>query len=346
MKAENIKALYHAQKRTERIHHKTARRICTGFAAAAVTLAFCAVTVGAFNDWNYPAVFNRYFSFKSGEPVDFDFSGMGMDIGQTFQGDGFTLTIQSLVADATAVYVTYDIDLSDENDAILAPYDYIVLSGGLMGEIEKPGETGTYSPMIHDMNAVRDENNIYHAMLVMHMDYGTSLADKQVTFHPNDVSAYYNYDEEGRGTMLTLPAAGEPLVYSLSDVQVQEGYTVPYGGILPNDANENLFETMDVTPFMLKFTHYENTSAYESAPKWGITPKMYAVDVTYTALYADGSEVPIHIVPHEGITGNHSSRLDDGSYACQVEWCRYFSVPLSMDGLTAIRINDTVIPVA
>jgi hypothetical protein len=309
-------------------------------------LAFGTVTVGAFNNWNYPAVFNYYFSVKSGEPVSFDFSGMGMDIGQTFQCEDYSLKIQSLVADANAVYVSYDIDLSDELDAAIAPYDDAIICGGVTAHIEQADTGENCCHIIHGMNAIRSEDGIYHTMVVVHIDYDMDLSDKQIVLSGEPLSVGYNYTEGRSSDTRSLAGIGEKLTYDFSDIQLREGISVPYGGTLPNDGNENIFEVMDVTPFMLKFTTNTVVGAYEHRPEWRPVFGEAAMDVTYTAIYADGTETPIHLISREGITGESAGLRDDGKYDCQLEWLRYFSVPLSMDGLTAIRINDTVIPVA
>lgn len=360
MKAKQMQAQYNAQNPAPK-HGKILRRgMRTGIAAAAALLLCGTVTVGAVNHWDYAAVFSKYFEAKSGEPVYYDFTGMGLDIGQEIVKDDYTVNVNSVLADTGAVYVAYDIRLSDEIKAQLADYTEVYANGGIWCGIIKEGEEGTYSPEMQSINASCDENGIYHAMTILKMDAGTSLADKQLEITPNMMTIHYvTNPEDGTGDHIDLNKneefTDERYVYDLSGITVQEGITIPYGKQIPNDSNENIYDTLYLTPFMMRFESQGDISAYENAPKYGMTftdpdpalyhndPRFKEVPETYTAVYADGTEIPLKLT--DGSAGSMSSRNEEtGGYHWVLNVTHFFAAPLDFDGLTAIRVNDTEVP--
>lgn len=361
MKAKQMEAQFDAQNKNKIRRHSARRGMLTGLAAAAAVLICGTVTVGAANNWDYAAVFSKYFETKSGEPVYYDFTGMGLDIGQEIVRDDYTVTVNSVLADTGAVYVAYDIKLSDEINAQLADNTEISAYGGILCSITKEGEDGTYSPEMQTSSAGCDENGIYHAMTVLKMDAGTSLADKQLEITPNMMTIdYVTNPEDGTGNHICLNKneefTDERYVYDLSGITVQEGVSIPYGKQIPNDSNENIYDTLYLTPFMMRFESQGEISSYESAPKYGMTftdpdpalyhndPRFKEVDVTYTAVYADGTEIPLKLT--DGSAGSMSSRNEKtGGYHWVLNVTHFFAAPLDFDGLTAIRMNDIVIPV-
>ncbi|MBR4201395.1 MAG: DUF4179 domain-containing protein [Oscillospiraceae bacterium] len=348
MKAKQMQAQFDAQNKRTVKQHSSRRRMLAALAAAAALMICGTVTVGAVNDWNYAAVFSKYFTEKSGEQVLYDFSGMGLDIGEVIEGDGFTLTIQSVAADTAAVYIAYDIALSDEIRAEIAPYGDAQISGCVHGGISKQGETGTYTPNIHGLSGVPDADGIYHFVTVAEMDAGTDLSDKQIEIETGEQLVIgYNYNDESYDPEpMILSVPNRRLTYDLADITVQKGITVFYGGTLPNDANENIFEEMTVTPFMLRFRHDETVGKCGGAPKCGWLPGVDEVEVSYTAVYEDGTELQIPYDPYgSGGCASLASANGSGGYDAFLEVSRYFSAPISLDGLTAIRINDIEIPV-
>ena len=349
MKAKQMQAQYDAQNKGTIRQQPSRRGMLTALAAAAALMICGTVTVGAVNDWNYAAVFSKYFSEKSGEQVLYDFSGMGMDIGEVIPGEGFTLTIQSVAADTAAVYVAYDVELSDEIRAEIEPYGDVQISGCVHGGVVKEGETGTYTPHSRGMSGVPDADGVYHFLTVMEMDAGTDLRDKQIEIETGvqQLVISYNFNEEHYDPEpMILSVPNRRLTYDLADIAVQKGITVPYGGTLPNDANENHFEEMTVTPFMLRFRHDETVGKSDGAPQWGFTPGNDEAEVIYTAVYADGTERQIpYDLYNSGGCASLACANGNGGYDAFIEVSRYFSAPLDLSGLTAIRINDIEIPV-
>lgn len=289
--------------------HRTGKhRLLRITAAAAAVLVFGTVTVGAVNNWDYKGIFTKYFSEKSGQTVDYDFTGMGLDLGDVIEGDGYTLFLDALLTDSRCVYLSYHYTGNFDNtfrtlDIVTAtstPHEYL------------------RSAFCNDAEC--DENGVYHGLYYFRLrDPDISLADKQLTISLN-------------GTELTYP---------LSDITVQKGISVPYGGTLPDDANEIKFDTVNLTPFMMEFTLITNTSYAE-------LPNVAEIDdlpLTITAVYQNGSEKTVkHLNAKIGSTG-WSSAQPDGSYVNNTEKAYYFASPVDLEGITAIRINDTEIPI-
>ena len=362
MKAKQMQAQYDAQNTNKVARHSSRRGMLAGLAAAAAVLICGTVTVGAVNDWNYAAVFSRYFSEKSGGQVLYDFTGMGMDVGETVTGDGYTLTIQSIMADATAVYVAYDVELSDEINATIEPYGDAEMSLRLEDAVFNLDEDGVmqiYNTGGASPSPVRDADGIWHGVLVTEIEDGADLSDKQIRLkplYPSNVDGQmdplyiaYNFpppETYEPGESMNLASEDFELCYDLSGITVQEGVTVSYGGTLPNDANENIFDEMTVTPFKLRFTLEEEGSAYDSIPSWGRVWGDDVIPVTYTAVYADGTELTREATIGSGShMGGGTSYQPDGSWGTILRRTVYFTSPIPMDGLTAIRINDIEVPV-
>lgn len=92
--------------------------------AAAVVLGMTVVGVGAAYQWNLSAAFEGLFRDRSerlGEKADpgIDFSRLGTEIGQSFEGEGYTLTVDGVVAASETAYFIYTIRFGED-----FPYDY------------------------------------------------------------------------------------------------------------------------------------------------------------------------------------------------------------------------------
>ncbi len=352
MKTRQIQAQFEEQP-AQGIRTHTGRRMIgvIGAAAAAIMIGGT-VTVGAVNNWDYSAVFSRYFAEKSGAPVSFDFTGMGLDIGETVEGDNFTMTVQSVMADASNVYIAYDVALSDEVNAIFAAYDDAELSRMLAALIEVPGDAdGRNNEYLNrggaNPPAVRGEDGIWHCMDVIALDFGTDLNGTLLHITPiNDnvpLGVGYGYSEEGKGQWLELTAPDFELCYDLSGITVQPGTTAYYGGTLPNDANNNIFRDVTVTPFMLKFECSGHSIETKSRPRWGMVWGEDQIPVSFTAVYEDGTELALTLIGDGGSgISDQSLRVPDG-YDWELRKAYYLASPFSMDGLCAVRINGAEI---
>ena len=327
---EKAAQMRNAFQQAQKPHIRHRRRMLTVSAAAAAVLVFGTVTAGAVNGWDYKSIFSRYFSAQSGETVDYDFTGMGLDLGDVIEGDGFTLTFDALLADNRYVYLAYHYT----GDAPLLPGHSGSTNGFISNEMQmditllKPQDYD-YSFRFIDRacsdNADCDENGVYHGLSYVRLaSPDISLADKQ----------------------LTVTVAGETRSYPLAGITVREGICVPYGGTLPNDANENTFDTLKLTPFSMEFTKTAYSS-YEDRPIWQYTYGDDIVPVNITAVYADGSEKSLKLMNSGYDVSAHSAYQagSNNAYTTELEKRYCLASPLRMDGLTAIRINGTEIPV-
>lgn len=360
MKAKQIQAQFDAQNRNELRHRSAKRGWMTGLAAAAAVLVFGTVTVGAVNNWDYSAVFNRYFSEKSGTETAFDFSGMGLDIGDTVEGDGFLLTVQSAVADTNNLYVAYDVALSDAVNAEIAQSEEVSLYPYLSLQIFTSDADAPY-PVLNqggaDLEAVRDEDGIWHGVAVIGMEHGTALDGCQLRIENSEPAldddtaimiqyAKPDFDEKD-WIRLSAPEKID-LCYDLTGITVQQGMVRDFGQTLPNDANENVFDSVTVTPFMLKFESTGHGYGYPAAPQWGMVWGDDREPVEFTAVYADGTErvLTLYGKGAGGGTSSQSSRNPEGGYDWELTADYYFTTPFTLDGLTEIRFNGRVITVA
>ncbi len=345
MKAKQVQAQYETQNSKPVRQNRKHRRILAGFAAAAALAVGGAVTVGAANGWNYGAVFNKYFTEKSGKDVSFDYSGMGLNVGDSVTGEGFSLTVQSVMADTGNVYIAYDIALDDEIKAQIQPGGNETISLMLSPAIME-NETKLNS-WCCEMPALLGKDGIWHGITFIEMPDGTDLNGKQLQIrHTADrfLIIGYDFDSEGVGSQIQLNAPDFNLSYDLSGITVQPGMTVPYGGTLPDDANKNTFNTVTVTPFMLRFESKGTVGSMNSAPKWGMVFGSGRTAVSITAVYEDGTVLALNEISDGGNASSQTYCNPDGSYGWEIVKRYCFDTPFSMDGLTAIRINDNEIP--
>ena len=79
------------------------RGLLTGISIAASMLVCSTLTVGAITNWDYAAVFRKFFSEKSDKEISYDFSDMGIDINETYKQNGYELRLGSEIADANSL---------------------------------------------------------------------------------------------------------------------------------------------------------------------------------------------------------------------------------------------------
>jgi len=349
MKAKQIQALYDAEKKRPVQKKHGYRKALTVLAAAAVLTAGSMLTVGAVNNWNYSAVFNNFFSEKSHTQTNYDFTGMGLDIGDVVEGDGYTMTIQSLMADASNVYVAYDIALSDEINARIAPYDDTVLTSYLDAVV--CADENMLNRNGSDPLPICDDNGIWHCKTVIQLDYGTDLTDAQLKIRnirekglASEIVIGYNYDKGCSDDKIYLTAPDFEKVYNLSGITIQPGTTASYNGTLPDDANHHIFDTIIVTPMMI---HFESNGTCSTArgPQWD---RNWGEDndVSFTAIYEDGTRKDLILI---GSGGGGASAIcarneETNSYDWAISKDYYIASPFSMEGLAAISLNGTEIP--
>lgn len=343
-KAHQIQAQYNAQHPARR----TNRGFRIGLAAAAAVILCGTVTAGAVSDWDYAALFRKYFSDKTGTEISYDFSGMGLDIGQQYEGEGYTLTVQGVIADQNAVYTLYEIALDESVREQTADYAEVVVIGGLSACVIKEDTAGSFSPVDTSDELVQDENGIWHGVRVSLTDPGTDLSDKALEYTSTQVSVINRNADGTEADYMMLPEIGEgyPIgTVSLADITVQKGIERECSVILPEDRNKIEFTELCLTPMQLSLRKTGRSYDAYSAKNpliLGTDDRIEEAEAVYAVIYADGTELPL-----EGNRNNSSvSSRNDGGYDSVTRSSLIFNIPVDLTDVTAVRIGETVIPVA
>ena len=311
------------------------RRIGIALAAAAVAVGGMTVAVGAANGWDYQSIYTKYFSKKTEQLVEYDFTKIGqvLDVSGTF--DFGTVTLESMLSTPYTMYLSWNV-VPDESTGI-SPGDslwmHVILSdkgtGNHMAALSgvECGEDGTW----HFTAKFRSEETEIEAHL---MDFiitdvytkpemeseedGTEIA----AFDPSYVISFTpDYSAPLRMQMLEAPITLEhqtadrvcisPLSVVLADEKGAEGPDMSLAG----------------------------TPAFEgSARVTGISDAVRSV----TAVYSDGME---KVVPTESYCTEYFIRNE--TRKDKLNGFRYFiefDFPIETENLTAIVINGTEIP--
>ena len=339
-KARQIQAQYNAQHPARR----TKRGFRIGLAAAAAVILCGTVTAGAVSDWDYAALFRKYFSDRTGTEINYDFSGMGLGIGESYQGEGYTLTVEGVIADTNAVYLLYDIALDESVQAQLADSEKVSIHGGLGGGLSDTGGTGHHEPLNED------ENGVWHGVFTAEIDYGTDLTTKSLDYYPGLVII-----GRDNADSIILPQIGDGHALgevSLADITVQKGIQRDCSVILPDDINQVEYSSLYLTPMQLKLTRTDQLSYYQlNQSDSKVLPVIRTQDSRTVdeivsdscfLIYADGSEQPVQgsLQCSSGSTRNESGTYDVESGAMMI-----FRAPIDLAEGTAVRIGETVIDV-
>lgn len=339
-KARQIQAQYNTQHPARR----TNRGFRIGLAAAAAVILCGTVTAGAVSDWDYAALFRKYFSDKTGTEISYDFSGMGLDIGQQYEGEGYTLTVEGVIADTNAVYLLYNIALDESVQAQLADSEKVSIHGGLGGGLSDTGGTGHHEPLNED------ENGVWHGVYTAEIDYGTDLTTKSL-----DYSSILTVITRDNADSIILPQIGDGHALgevSLADITVQKGIRRDCSVILPDDINQVEYSSLYLTPMQLKLTRTDQLSYYQlNQSDKNVLPVIRTQDSRTVdeivsdscfLIYADGSEQPVQgsLQCSSGSTRNESGTYDVESGAMMI-----FRTPIDLEDVTAVRIGETVIDV-
>ena len=341
MKAREMQAKYDA---AHPARQKERHGFHIGIAAAAAVLLCGTVTAGAVSDWDYVALFRKYFSEKAGTEIDYDFSGMGIDIGESYQGEGYTLTVEAVLADQTAVYTLYNIALDESVQAQLTDSEKVSIQGGLGGGLSDIGGTGHHEPL------TPDENGAWHGVYTAEIDYGTDLTAKSLDYYPGLVII----TRENAETII-LPQIGDGHSLGsvpLADITVQKGIERDCSVILPDDINQVEYTSLYLTPMQLKLTRTDQffndqlDQTNRSLLPIILTQDVRTVDEivsdSCSLIFADGSEQPVQgsFQCSSGSTWNEYGTYDVESGAMMI-----FRTPVNLAEVTAVRIGDTVITV-
>ena len=315
-----------------------------GIAAAAAVLLYGTITAGAVSEWDFAALFRNYFSEKSGSEISYDFSGMGLNIGESYQGEGYTLTVQGVIADTNAVYTLYEIALDESVKAQLAGSEKVSVNMGLGGGLSDTGGTGHHEPLIPD------ENGVWHGVYTAEIDYGTDLKAKTLDYYSRMIIITR---ENGDSIMLPQIGDGHKLgSVSLADITVQQGIRRECSVILPDDINQVEYTSLYLTPMQLKLTRTDQLTLAQINQS---DSKVFPVILTQDSrtvdeivsdscflIYADGSEQPV-----QGSLqcASGSTRNESGTYDAESGCMMIFRTPVDLEDVTAVRIGETVIDV-
>lgn len=116
-------------------NRKTGKKVILIAAAAAAVLGTTAVGAGAAFDWDLAAAFEGLFQNRSdsyGENPDarVDFTRIGHEIGESYVGEGYTLTIDGAVADENSAYFYYTLSFGEGFSYDYAHEDVVYETGG------------------------------------------------------------------------------------------------------------------------------------------------------------------------------------------------------------------------
>lgn len=297
-------------------------------AAAAVVLGMTTVGVGAAYQWNLTAAFEGLFRDRRetyGEKANpgIDFSQMGKEIGESWSGEGYTLTIEGAVWDENNAYFYYTLAF-DEN----FPYDYARRKADgteqenwLVDErtllLESNGELLNYKIEIavpkDDVRWI-DENTLRGSFRVSSYEYKERLTNRELTLRIRMISRikfdeYWipDWDEVECGLSLGLFFDGNS-VYKPVTVTPE----LPLENGTLTALTISMF-SMDYT-VLGKYDSFEGVQLYDSS------------QVTLR----DGTDVEISGAIAEGFTKEGNVHVN-------------FLYPIDPAEVASVRIGDTVI---
>lgn len=93
------------------------KKIFTCVAAAAAVLIVGGVSVGAATGWDFLGAFDKLFAERAEDasyvsPIDF--SKMGKELDESFEGDGYTLNVRGAAASDKTLFLLYDVTFTEE----------------------------------------------------------------------------------------------------------------------------------------------------------------------------------------------------------------------------------------
>lgn len=265
MKAQQIQAQFEEQSPQKiRKHSRGTRRLFAGLAAAAAVMIGGTVTVGALNGWDYSGLFNRWFLSQDSAYEDFDFTGMGTDINDEIALEGFTVTLQSVVAEANALHVIYNCRLDPGYEAQL-PQNGEEIYAFCMPNIQVLDEAGNgYTADTETGNRLtQNADGSFDGVQTIGLRSCQDFSDKTLVISNgfNMTAGTMDYlnappdaEPETGGVQTPLPENLEEYTYSLAGITVLKGVTKEGGVTLSDSGKEAPFDSVSVSPLRLAFT--------------------------------------------------------------------------------------------
>ena len=332
IRAAQIRALFEQQKRPVRI--RRVRYILLAGAAAAMVAVFGTVSAGALNGWDYSDLFNTHYAEINRTPTEnsYDFSGMGLDLGDSLRGKDYTVTVQSVIADTKTLYLLYDV-IPDQN---------LRKSGAVIRDCRLQVES-PYAQVISYPSALyKLPSGVYRGVVTMETSDSSDLCSETLRVSVGGIEIIGGAEE-------TVTAGADSgitraLEIPLEGLAVQNDFCVPCSLIFPQDPKQHEFTNLMVTPMSLTISRTEPCVGFASDPTDSEGVPADPAEWDAAAIYDDGTEIPL-----EGFTRCISSRASDVSDTAtsggiSVRITLTFLSPLRTDGLKAIRFGAQTVP--
>ena len=339
------------------------------------------VTVGAFNSWSYSVLINRYFKTTNSSHKEFDFSGMGLDLDDTIEEPGATVTVQSVVAEKNVLYVFYSFRLSHEYEAqlpkrkdIYAQYFPEVSLISEDGQTELFGSAGAVSA------AERNPDGSFDGVMTAGIKDGSGLDGKILEFRSRGsicagTKEYvFGVSETGGVTIECSDSASRR--YSLEGITYLPAAVRDGGVTLKDGTHSAVFDSVTVSPLRISFYAADIMAASRKPTDpivivecirggWYIMPDQYDIEWpeymndelelvpaleeyellgirTLTLIYADGKETDVSLGSTEG--RRQAEQNESGFYTrLRIDLSANFVEPVNVEGVTAIRVNGNEI---
>ena len=341
--------------------HSTKRGMLAGLAGAAAVLICGTVTVGAISNWHYTEIFSRMFTERSSEGSSYDLTGMGKDLNAVFEGEHFTLTLTSLLADDYNVLTEYELKLDDTMQQ--GDLSYYQPFAHFSFYAEKNGKYIQFRDSSEAREQWVDENGSYHgycslmfpdqtwndAKLSCLLEYVAVNTFDEQKHQPEQIVLYETDPRDRRGTDWAYPPEHADLrdlgtldcVYQMQQIRLDTPVVIHNATKVRDE-----FHYAAVSPISLVLTEEEAINYHFGNMAYHGSDYLYfncaqpwygRDDGTFTVTYLDGPEEPV---------SGEVSRMRIGSeYFGDVFVVCEFRQPVDLQNVDHFTINDTVIPV-
>lgn len=324
---ELLRAVLDRKAETMNSHRKIGKKAIVIPVAAAIVLGTTVIGVGAAYQWNLSAAFEGLFRDRSemggvNTDLDIDFSRMGKEIGESWRGEGYTLTIEGAIANESNVYFYYTLAFDED-----FPYDYARQNAdGTEKEnwlvdwivLESNGELLNYEVNISVLgDTVRwiDEKTLQGAFRVTPYEYKESLTNRELTLTIRKITRI-KFDEDGMPDWDEVEC-GLSLDLFFDGESVYEPVTVTPELPLENGT----LTALTISMFSVDYTVLGKSDSFEGVPLY---PSSFRVTLR------DGSEMKTSGGSAVGYSKEGSVHVD-------------FLYPIDPAEVASVRIGDTVI---
>lgn len=302
--------------------HNTKRRMTAAVMLAAAALALCGAAAGAAANWDAGSIFTQFIGTKSTEEIDYTlFADLGTELGETMDFGDFTVTVDSILSDGQIVHILYEYVMPDpktmypsEKNCHISPEMRFMARHPEDGHLLTPREMHGYAG---------EENGVFHELVTLISDADVPLDGAVIEVCCKGL--YVMFGAYPDGLPMERSEGYEPQTLSYST----DGITMEILSGTVDTAPENgHFNGVTVSALSARILYDSMVEYYEDFPA-GVQ-----ASCEMTVLYADGTEHTL-----AGLWLGHGS----GSQYCSL---LVFSRPLSLEGLTAVRVFGTEIPVS